>query len=77
MSLRSVSQSASSQPSSPSGHGTASERAARQQDQVAEAPFGHGYRRDAYVDPSSGELDFHVCNMEGLGIATATITPRG
>jgi len=32
---------------------------------------------DVYADPSSGELDFHVCNMEGLGTATATITPRG
>jgi hypothetical protein len=31
---------------------------------------------DLYTDPTSGTLDFHVCNMEGQGTATATITPR-
>ena len=30
---------------------------------------------DVYADPQDRSLDFHVCNMEGQGTATTTITP--
>ncbi|HEX3453004.1 MAG TPA: hypothetical protein VHS03_00150 [Gaiellaceae bacterium] len=32
---------------------------------------------EIYVDPTSGTVDFHVCNMEGEGKGTATIAPQG